>query len=253
MQLNQRRIERLEVGATIVELMIGLTLGLMITASALAMLASTTSGASSALGSARLNIELRGGMDVMVEDIRRAGFGLSGCDPNLATDIAVYDFDEDGIDDCVVYAYDSNNDGSCNFYGYRMEGGAISSRDGGSGDASDCANGSWESLTDPGTVVIDAPENNQSYFAISYQCIRANDISGTTTVSPTSEACKPGEALYDETLAAALTAGTHVGLIEVREVTIRLAGYLSSDAAMTMLLTQSVAVRNHRAVIVPSP
>lgn len=252
MQLKQFALCQCETGASLIELMIGLALGLMITASALAMLASTTSGAASAIGSAKLNMELRGSMDVMVEDIRRAGFGLDVCNPTLTTKLSAHDSDNDGISDCIVYAY--NDSGKCKFYGFRVQSGAIWSRDNEDiGDTSDCVNGSWQRFTDPDTVTVDDPDSNQPYFDISYRCVRANDISGATTLSPAPEPCIPGQNLYNDALAAAQAADTRVGLVEVREVTIRIPGHLSNDSDMKMTLSQSVTVRNHRAVIVPSP
>lgn len=249
MQLNYSR-QSLQHGVSLVELMVGMAIGLLVIVAALSMYASTSRGARDTLGSAKLNMEIRGAMDVMIEDIRRAGFGGNAFMAVGATDLVIYD---DG--DCIVYSYDANANGILataspfEYFGFRVQDNTLSMRNGGAGDVSNCTDGAWEPLTDPANVQIDAPANNNPYFRIDYQCLDSSlPVSAN---NPKTEPCLPGNSIYNAALATVTANNRKIGLIETRHVTIRLSGHLTNDATMRISMAQTVLVRNHRAVIVP--
>jgi len=252
MQLDKERPSTTR-GMSLVELMVGLTVGLIVILATLAMYTTTSIGARNTLDSAKLNMEIRGAMDLMVEEIRRAGHGgadfMSKGSPY--TDLVIRGYDG-GTANCILYSYDGEDtDGELattsayEYYGFRIGDSKISMRKGGSDDLSSCsastqAQQAWQPLTDPETVQIE--EDNT--FAISYECI---PISPTTSATDWSGACQSGETIYD--WAAAL--GTPSALLETRKVTIDLRGTLKRDATMRMDLTQDVHVRNHRVITLP--
>jgi len=238
-------------GMSLVELMVGLAVGMIVMLATLAMYTTTSISARNTLDSAKLNVEIRGAMDLMVEDIRRAGFGgdeyMSEGSPY--TDLVIRDYDG-GTDNCILFSYDLfpyAATSSTEYFGFRIND-AVWMRDGGSGDLSNCTNGSWERLTDPTKVEIDERDvgaGDTPFFAIEYQCIAAWP---TTSATDFSGQCQSGQSIYDWAAGVAPAA-----LLETRQVTIDLGGALTRDATMRMELTQDVQVRNHRLVVIPAP
>lgn len=255
MQLNHSH-NSLQQGVSLVELMVGMVIGLLVIIAALSMYASTSRGARDTLGSAKLNMEIRGAMDVMIEDIRRAGFGGNTFMNVGSTDLAVYDSGA-----CIVYSYNADNsldaEGNPNltdgdYAGFSVQNNTVFIRNGGDGDASDCATDvEWEPITDPNNVQIDAPAGNEPFFTIEYACLDSS--LALSANNPKAERCLPGtgNTIYNAALATATANNSKIGLIETRHVTIRLAGHLTNDATMRISMAQTVLVRNHRAVIVP--
>ena len=242
-------------GMSLVELMVGLAVGMMVVLAALTMYTTTSIGARNTLDSAKLNIEIRGAMDLMVEDIRRAGYGGAdftdrGDTGGPYTDLVIRDYDG-GTDNCILYAYDGDTDGELattsayEYYGFRIADNKVSMRNGGSQDLSSCANSpsAWQPLTDPNIVQID----QDNAFAIEYQCIAVEaNTSATGWPEGLGEECKAGETAYEWALTV-----TPAALLETRQVTIDLGGALTRDSDMRMDLIQDVHVRNHRVVILP--
>ena len=241
-------------GVSLVELMVGLAVGLIVLLATLGMYTTTSIGARNTVDSAKLNTEIRGAMDLMVEDIRRAGF----CSPGDLDDCSHYNElvirnYGSGSANCILYSYNLDPldaTSSTEYLGFRIDN-AVWMRDGGSGDLSNCTNGSWERLTDPTKVQIydrqpvDANDPHiNGFFEITYQCI---PISPTTSATDWSGACESGQTIYD--WAAGLS--EPAALIETRRVTIDLSGELTRDATMHIEPIQDVLVRNHRVVELP--
>ena len=238
-------------GLSLVELMIGLVVGLFVIIGATSIYLTTIIGARDTINSAKLNMEIRGAMDAMVEDIRRAGFGGDAfmvVNPSTdATDLTIYN-----SGNCIVYSYDADADGSLataspfEYFGFRVQGNTLQMRNGGAGNVSNCTNGGWEGLTDPNTVQIETPTGGAAYFAISYQCLRTdNNTLGAN------QRCLTGQTVFDSAATDAAASGDRIGLVEIREVTINLPAHVASDTTMRINLSESVAVRNHRIVTVP--
>lgn len=235
-------------GLSLVELMVGMTVGLIVLTAVFTIYITAMQGGRDTLNAAKLNVELRGAMDVMVEEIRRAGSGGAGgpgspfMNRNTATfsDLAV-----SGTGNCIEFSYDANGNGtlgSDEYFGFRIQNNAIEMRNGGTGVINSCTNGTWERLTDPAFVTIPTLPTGSGYFSVAYQCLNT----GTNTSA--SQPCLPGNSLYD----TALT-NPAVNLIELREVTINLPGQLVNDTNMRIVLNQHILVRNHRVVAVGTP
>jgi len=127
--LNRRR----EQGLTLIELMIGLLLGLIVTGIAISMYVSTLGITGQTVRTVMLNQELRLVLELVTADIRRAGHwdGSVGADNPHAEvvsgatkllPISVFDNDGDGVDDCVILTYDYDKDGASDpehIFGFR--------------------------------------------------------------------------------------------------------------------------------------
>lgn len=110
-----------EAGYTLIELLIGSAIGLVIISAALGLFLTNLRGQADSTKLARLNQDLRAMMDIMVRDIRRAGFLTSQPIANqeslqnnpffdattteATTDITILDGGN-----CIVYAYNRDDD-----------------------------------------------------------------------------------------------------------------------------------------------
>ncbi|TCJ14767.1 hypothetical protein EZJ19_09300 [Parasulfuritortus cantonensis] len=252
------RVQRRQTGVSLVELMIGITIGMVIVAGALAIYLSSLRGGSDTLRSAKLNQALRASMDIMVNDIRRAGFWASATASSTnpfserggstQTDLAIHSVSTTG--DCVLFSYDAvykagNTAGSVDsddFFGYRLTGGAVVMRQGnGDGQYTASCTGAtgWERFTDTNDVVVDT----LSFSTTGSQCVNARTNAVWTSTSATVPPCESSTTGYSAT--------TGDRLIELRQVSITLAGHLTADPVMRISLTQPVRVRNDRVIIAP--
>lgn len=231
-------------GLSLVELMVGMVIGLVILAAAGTMYISSARTGRDTLISAQLNTTLRGAMEVMADEIRRAGYSLAGGRNSAFMSRGAGTFSDlnvsaDGT--CVEFSYDSDNDGTLDnaeYSGFRVQGLAVQMRNGGAGVVANCANGNWEAITDPNSVRIVNHTNGQNFFVVTYQCMNA------ATGNSDNNACIAGGSVFD----AAVAGGTTVDLIETRTITINMGAQVADDNAMRMQSVQRVLVRNHRVV-----
>lgn len=245
-----RSISRNQQGLSLIELMVGLVVGLLILAAAGTAYIISSRSARDTINSTRLNMELRGAMDVMTNEIRRAGAtGLvssagAGNPFTVQTAATRTDLQVSADGTCVEFAYDANGNGmvdTADYAGFRVQNGAIQMRNGGAGVVNNCSSGSWETLTDTKTISIQPYATGTPYFAISYQCLNTlNNLSQNLSCNAF-------------TSYTGLATGTSADLLETRTVDINLGGTLAQDTAMRIRLNQQVQVRNHRVLMGVAP
>jgi len=250
-------------GFSLVELMVGIAVGLIVIAVVLSVYIATIRGSTASLSAAKLNQELRGTMDIMINDVRRAGFWGTAAAGDLDSPFtrrAAGDFTDIYIPaggGCVLYTYDatyqlpSNDLGSpddsgdqgTDFFGFKLVNGVVQMRHGGDSNASaDCSDGSWEGITDANTVVVDA----LTFTTGGSQCLNRNSgVSWALAAGSILPAC----------VAAAYPGGYLPAsgdiLMELRQIDITLVGHLVADPAVRVSLNESVKVRNNRLNVVP--
>lgn len=155
-------------GLTLIEMLIALVLSLLVTGMVISMFTSSIGGHAQAIRTMRLNQDLRIAMDMMVKDIRRAGYwagadvasnphatAISGGKP-----IGIFDYDG-GTDNCILVSYDFDDDGATGveeFFGYRLNSSgalqAVNQTTVSSGAVCTTPT-AWSSLLDDNTVDID--------------------------------------------------------------------------------------------------
>jgi len=117
------KTSRKHAGFSLVELMIALVAGLLVSGATVAFLMSSMKSNGEYVVSTRLTQELRNTMDLVTRDLRRAGFNndyISYMTPgNVNAFGAVYVKDDsptgsgnEDVDGCVIYAYDSGATGN---------------------------------------------------------------------------------------------------------------------------------------------
>ncbi|MCK2094665.1 prepilin-type N-terminal cleavage/methylation domain-containing protein [Thauera aromatica] len=140
MLCSKRKPER---GVSLIELMVGLLIGLIVIAAVGSVYVSTTRSSADILAANRLNQEIRALTELMNFEIRRAGSGIDAGEESIAID--------DG-GSCIVYRYQF--DGDERNAGFRLNAGQIELKEGGT--LEDCTSGTWAAVTDSSMVNITA-------------------------------------------------------------------------------------------------
>ncbi|MDP3819953.1 MAG: prepilin-type N-terminal cleavage/methylation domain-containing protein [Burkholderiales bacterium] len=212
---------RAQRGLSLIELMVGLAIGLFITAIGGTLLASHVRENRSLLLEARLMQDLRTAADVITRDLRRAGYwgsatagvwsaGTTGvitnpyatvAPDNAASDAVSFRYSRDATENNAV---DSNEQ-----FGFRLRNGTIEMLLGGSG---------WQALTDAGTLTVSAFSVTPSVERIDLQgsCSKACPAGSTT--------CPPQQ--------------------EVRSLALLISGRSATDAGVTRSVRSQVRLRN---------
>lgn len=225
-------------GFSLTELMVGSTVGLLVIAGALQLYVVNLRATSDTLRLSRLNQELRGTLDLLTNDLRRAGYWAFT--PGSTTPLD-NPFQADGNDlrlgqstgetehSCILYSYDLNGDlrvgvgpsgvaspttstSNLEQFGFRLRAGQIQMRNGGS--PFNCTSGSWQAITDTDTEITGLQ------FELQETCINLLDVE---------QLCTAGDP----------------GMLR-RSVNIALQARSRSDEAITHQLTNSVALANDK-------
>lgn len=225
-------------GFSLTELMVGSTVGLLVIAGALQLYVVNLRATSDTLRLSRLNQELRGTLDLLTNDLRRAGywaftpgsatpldnpFQASGNDLQLGQSTGEADHS------CILYSYDVNSDllvgvgpsgtpgpsastSNLEQFGFRLRSGQIQMRNGGS--PFNCTSGNWQAVTDADTDIT------ALQFMLQESCINLLDVE---------QPCTAGEP----------------GMLR-RTIGITIRAQSRSDTAITHQLTNSVTLANDK-------
>lgn len=270
-----------EGGMSLIELMVAMAVGLIVVGAVLSVYLMTLGTSSSTLQSSRLNQEVSAIMNIMVNDIRRAGYanaaaGDWGGDAALSNyekpslnpfnqrgstalevhDAADADQDSLGNGSCIVYAYDANRNGALNdneSFGFRLnaDGDAIQMRE--RGDVTNsCTDGNWVTLNDESSVEI----TQLTFSLANSRCVNTlepdnvdNDADGDIDEMQERDcyAWNPNNGA----VRATYPAGDPVPVVEARNVQITLSARLISDPEVTITQRQQVSVRNNLVRLIP--
>jgi len=248
-------------GVSLIELMIGIVIGLVILAGVTNIWLNTIMSSSDTLRQSKLNQELTTLMSVMSSDIMRAGItgNLNYTNPQTnpfnQVDNTALEVIDNRVDNaqvtwanaatggsCIVYSYDRNLDGNVDdveVLGFRLNNGAVEMRqnpEGSGPDPDSCADadGTWIPVTDSRIITI----TTLNFAFDNSQCINTREPNGVN---------EDGDADTDEADEMdCYTAAPATGdvTVEARQIDITLAGQLVSDASINLSMEQSVRIRN---------
>lgn len=267
LKLNRQR------GFTLVELMIGLVVGLIVLSGAMYVFVGNSESNIYQLRSTRFVGQMRDAMDRMVMDIRRAGYMGYQYYANTATISIDNPFSSNAVGgvstvlnidgSCITYAYNLDDDypvmvgsGTTDFgaefdtdnlemFGFRLQGNTLQMRTGSGGVATfDCDTGSWSAITSADVVNI----TSLSFSEAASQCRNITEASR----SDCNAAFTPGDTSDDAT--SADTTDDPVSgdlLIVVREVSIDMSGSNPDHGDSVIDLSQTIDLQNDRAYQVP--
>ena len=152
-------------GASLVELMIAMALGLTALAAMTSLVGSGIGMNARLLASSRLNEEVNAIGQLLTRDIKRAGYNADTiamvtdptASPSLfANSLVVSEFPGEAANSCLIFAYDRNSNGVIDTvgtnenFGFRLNDGAVEIRIGGA----TCEVGGWQNLSDTSVVNI---------------------------------------------------------------------------------------------------
>lgn len=214
---------RRDAGFSLVELMVSLTLGLIISAGVISMFSTTLSANTEAVRIGRVTQDLRSVLDFMTLELRRAGYWK-----NAAVG-AANPFAGVGVSGgtCITYRYDADNDGTVDNderRGFRLKNGVIEWRKANLASAPSCSNNTgWTAISDSASV---------SVTALSFT--KTNNCTNVST-NPHRD-CTVGSATYVAPVAGDVT-------IDVPEVAIAISGSVANSST-SLSLSDSVLIRN---------
>ncbi len=210
-------------GLTIIELMIGMALGLFLIAGTLTLFAGHVTSNNALMRTTRLNNELRGTLDMIIRDLRRASYwgsaqtgawfpGTPGVqvNPFLQLDVS---------SDSITYRYDVDGDGVLDAdESFRIR--------------HNTAEGAIEmlQLDTGGSVTSTVPVSDADLTDITALAFTLTD----RTVSTTCLKSGPGPVAPTPPV------------LHVREIFVTITGSLRSDATVSRTLSDSVRIRNDR-------
>ena len=250
-------------GFTLTELMITVALGMSVISSVLIGYLATYSGSVNTLANSKLTQEMTTLMNVMVEDIRRAGYSnntvsTAAANPfndTATTALAVFNNMASntlqagtGSGSCILYSYDRDQDGVVDaneLFGFRLNAGVVEMRTTGvPANAPTCAGvGQWAELTDAGFMNV----TTLTFSLAASECLNASEPNGVDEDTDTGTVVDNAE----EHDCYAVAPDTDEITVETRQVTITLAAELTNDAFVRMSMTQNVRVRNDMVRIRP--
>ena len=158
-------ISKNQQGASLVELLIAMTLGLTSLAAVTSLVGHGIGMNAKLLANSRLNAEISAIGQLLMRDIKRAGYNANTvalvtdpiASPSLfANSLAVSEFPGEAANSCVTFTYDLNSNGVIDTvgtnenFGYRLNSGVVEMRSGGLA----CNVDGWQSLSDNSTVDI---------------------------------------------------------------------------------------------------
>jgi len=268
------RLMKQNKGFTLIEIMIALMLGLIIIGATLNIYISTIRSSADISNSARLNYDLDSAAQLMLNDIRRAGYwggAISDSDANVNpftngnANIQISDYtDADGVlhsDGCIFYTYDSDNSDSLteaptlptnlnSYYGFRFDRNSIWVRSSvtaaeRTANTVGCGNGNWNQIINEQQISVTALTFDNS----NSQCsnVTTSEVYVDVTV-PIDTSCAAAIAA-----AAGVTGKVSSGdtAVETQQIDILLQGNVVGDVAVTKSLTAIVKIRNERVFTQP--
>lgn len=254
---------RKESGFTLVELLVGLAVGLLVLSGILSIYITVVRGGGNTLKSSRLNQEMSALMNIMANDIRRAGYWNGGilADPlgnpfsqTGSTALEVHalagtyaNAGAQGNGSCIVYAYDLDKDGTLGTspsegFGFRWDGaGSVIKMRRGAATVNDCNVASeWDTnpMTDGAFISVE----NLNFSLADSSCLNTSE---PNDVIETSGAA--GTDLFEERdcYNATYAPDADEVTVEIREVLITLTASLVDDPSVRNTMVQSVKVRNN--------
>lgn len=254
-------------GFTLVELMVGVVVGLFVVLAASTIYLNSTSASRDSVYANRLNQDMRTIMDIMVADIRRAGYWASAATGNDAanpftvrTSGAETDVFVSTTPSCILYTYDLNGDSAPagEVFGFRLNGTTLETAPATltSTAASNCALNSgvnWVPMNNSSEIAV----TGLTFSASGSQCLVFNpdtysvgntdtwkSWAVTTATLPACDSVAEGVAVPG---GITLPTGS-LRRVEMRQVTITLTAQHARDSSLTRTLQEKVLVRNNRVI-----
>ena len=191
----------LQAGASLMEVLVAMSISLVVTASMIALMANSLSTTARVVKMTKLTDDLRVAMQMMTRDVRRSSYNANSmfcyANENCATDgaivaagdITLADIDGDTVNDCFTFLMDRDHDGDStedDAGGFRRvtDGGVgvVEMWTGGANPDCDAAAGAagWVQITDPDETDVFAFSVVDDDEDLSYTVVIQDDGAGNT-------------------------------------------------------------------------
>jgi len=173
--MRNRSINRRQTGVSLMEVLVAMSISLVVTASMVALMASSLSTTTRIIKMTKLTDDMRIALQMMSRDVRRSSYNANSmlCYANddcasdgaitAAADITLVDLNSDSVNDCFTYLLDRDHDGDStedNAGGFRrVTASGVGVIEMWTGDASpDCTSAAgsagWVQITNPDNMDI---------------------------------------------------------------------------------------------------
>ncbi|WP_394176738.1 prepilin-type N-terminal cleavage/methylation domain-containing protein [Thalassotalea litorea] len=245
-------------GFTIIELLIGMVIGMFVLSGATYIYVTIIASSASTLKSSKLNTQMMSMMSIMVNDIRRAGYWATFTETPSANPFSQIDdtaveiinsmasdtqitLGSNASGQCITYSYDENENGSVDadseYFGFRLNAGNIEMRTAGTvTDGDSCVNGTWTILSDSDLYTITQLSFNSGDSA----CVNTREPDELDNDGANGEDDDDERDCYSQVP----TAGSGDTTVETRDIEITMTAALVTDPEVTMSISQSVRIRN---------
>jgi prepilin peptidase dependent protein B len=210
MMINRKFSNRNQQGFTLVELMVGLAVGLIVIGGSLIMFLSTLQSSNHTLKMSKLNQDLTSVMQLMVNEVRRAGYTSESL--LIPTTAMVYDADSGNS--CFLYSR-GDKDGNVVKRGFNLTGSVLMMRE----DPTLCNFTGGDAVTDVNSMTV----TNFGIDDSETKCVYVSDSS-------------------EDTCTTAVASG--LAYIKIREIEISISAKSATDDTIFSTMTESVRVRN---------
>ena len=252
-------------GFTLIELMISLTLGTIVIAGLISVYVSTVVSGYDTIAMSKLSQQTSAIVNIMTSDIRRAGY-WGQASISLDRNPSINPFSANGVTalgildtpasdtlitgnaattgQCIAYAYDVDDDSVLDnedIVGFRLSGTMVQMRrlgDIGNANHVSCTNGTWEDLSDSDVISIDS----LTFSLEDSVCINTREPDGVDNDSANGIDDTAEMDCYTNIPTAASGDIT----TETLQITINISSSLVSDSDVKMQMSQVVRVRNDR-------
>ena len=274
-------------GFTLVEMMVGIVVGLIVLWGMSSVYLNSSRSSRTTTAANQLNQDMRAVMDIMANDIRRAGYwqgAAAGVNPftcvtgsALPCDgVAITDIQIAASGACVLYSYDATHaggtagvvDAGIDIQGFRLNANVVQTLDSAAGLATTgtgpCAvDADWQNLTDERSITVTqltmtTGDSNDTGLETGSKCIAFKALTYDEAASSTFTewTARPTTGVYrgpacaaaaPNAVAASASDATNT-FIETRQVRISLTANSVVDPTLSRTLTETVLVRNNRVV-----
>ncbi|WP_161563975.1 PilW family protein [Cupriavidus lacunae] len=259
-------ISRQQSGYSLIGLMVGMVVSLIVLWGMSAVYLNFSRGNQVTTTATQLNQDMRAVMDIMVNDIRRAGYwgnATKGANPFTA---AATNLEISGSSNCILYSYDAtfaggapgvvdSNAAFMDFFGFRLSGGAVqtllpTANLASTSTSTQCGTDAiWENLTDQRAITVTALTFDTigskciSYLPATYDPTNTTTFTAWTTTGGSLQACSPAAAGAPVTYPPATNT-----FVETRRINISLTAQSKTDSTIVRTLNGTVLVRNNRVI-----
>ncbi len=166
-------------GITLIEMMIAMIIGLIISAGVISIFVSNVKSSNENIRMVRLNQELRGVMTFISDEIKRAGYSADTTNSDF-----IDEFNYDVANDCLRYSYDEDGDGirdNDERFGFELNANAL--RWANNVTTTDCSDGAWQNITETNIANITAFTITESNIAAGTVTINQIDVTLTGQIA----------------------------------------------------------------------